>query len=183
MPGGSVKIVDPTTFPIASNLSVALFAIEPGAMREIHRHVSSDEWNFFLSGQARITIFEGPDASRTFDFSAGDVGYVPTANSHYVENTGSETVVYMEVLQAPRYVDFSAAQWLGLTPAQVVKETLNVPQSFIDKLPKTKNYIVPGNKNLSTTNFTVDADPYAKLGPQKRDEKTKAYGFTRPQGR
>jgi oxalate decarboxylase/phosphoglucose isomerase-like protein (cupin superfamily) len=29
-PGGSVKIVDPTTFPIASNFSAAIFTVEPG---------------------------------------------------------------------------------------------------------------------------------------------------------
>ena len=162
VPGGSVKIVDPTTFPIANNFSVGLFSIEPGAMREIHWHLTSDEWNFFLQGQGRITVFTGPTNSRTFDYAAGDVGYVTTASSHYVENTGNETLVYMEVLQAPRYADVSTAQWLGMTPAQVVRETLNVDQDFIDKLPKTKRYIVPGNPDLLTTNFTVADYPNAR---------------------
>ena len=35
-PGGSIKILDPQTFPIAYNFSVALVTIKPGAMREIH---------------------------------------------------------------------------------------------------------------------------------------------------
>jgi oxalate decarboxylase family bicupin protein len=163
VPGGSVKIVDPTTFPAANNFSMGLFVIEPGAMREIHWHLSSDEWNFFLQGQARVTVFSGPDSSRTFDFQEGDVGYVPVSSSHYVENTGSTPVVYMEILQAPRYIDISAAQWLGLTPSKVVRETLNLPQSFIDTLPKTKRYIVPGNTNLTSTNFTVADYPNAAL--------------------
>ncbi|KAJ4405904.1 hypothetical protein N0V82_010235 [Gnomoniopsis sp. IMI 355080] len=163
VPGGSVKIVDPTTFPIANNFSMALFTVEPGAMREIHWHLTSDEWNFFIKGQGRVTVFEGPQSSRTFDFQEGDVGYIPVTNSHYVENTGNETLVYMEILQAPRYSDISAAQWLGLTPGQVVRDTLNLPQSFIDTLPKTKRYIVPGNTNLTTTNFTVASYPNAAL--------------------
>ena len=182
VPGGSVKIVDPTTFPIANNFSVGLFTIEPGAMREIHWHLTSDEWNFFLSGQARVTVFAGPQNSRTFDFSAGDVGYIPVSDSHYVENTGTEPVTYLEILQAPKYSDMSAGQWLGLTPAQVVKDTLNLPQSLIDRLPKTKQYIVPGNANLSTTNFTVDSYPNANLNAQKRDARKTPYGFTRPSG-
>lgn len=182
VPGGSVKIVDPTTFPIANNFSVALFTIEPGAMREIHWHLESDEWNFFLAGQARVTVFEGPMSSRTFDFSAGDVGYIPVVDSHYVENTGNETVIYMEILQAPKYSDISVGQWLGLTPPQVVRETLNLPQSLIDKLPKTKQYIVPGNADYTTTNFTVDSYPNANLNAQKRDVKAAAQAFTRPRG-
>lgn len=44
VPGGSVKIVDPLTFPAASNFAAALFTIKPGAMRELHWHTSSDEW-------------------------------------------------------------------------------------------------------------------------------------------
>lgn len=182
VPGGSVKIVDPTTFPIANNFSVALFTIEPGAMREIHWHLTSDEWNFFLSGQARVTIFSGPSASRTFDFTAGDVGYIPVVDSHYVENTGTEPVVYMEILQAPKYSDISVGQWLGLTPEKVVRETLNLPQTLIERLPKTKQYIVPGNKDLSTTNFTVGSYPNAELNAQKRDVRATPYGFTRPKG-
>ncbi|KAI0481982.1 RmlC-like cupin domain-containing protein [Xylariaceae sp. FL0804] len=162
VPGGTVKIVDPTTFPIADNFAAAVFELEPGAMREIHWHLTSDEWNFFLSGEGRVTVFSAPDAARTFDFAAGDVGYVPVADSHYVENTGNTTVRYIEILQAPRYADVSAAQWLGLTPSQVVRETLNVGQDFVDTLPRTKRYIVPGNPDLTTTNFTVDAYPNAK---------------------
>ena len=163
VPGGSIKIVDPTVFPIANNFSMGLFTILPGAMREIHWHSTTDEWSFFIAGQGRVTVFLGPSSSRTFDFQAGDVGYIPVAGSHYVENTGSEPLVYMEVLSAPRYSDISAAQWLGLTPSQVVRETLNLDQDFIDILPKTKRYIVPGNANLTTTNFTVASYPNARL--------------------
>lgn len=159
--GGSVKIADPTVFPIASNFSMAIFTIEPGAMREIHWHLTSDEWSFFIAGHARLTSFAGPAQSRTFDFQAGDVGYVPVANSHYIENIGNETVVYMEVLQAPKYQDISAGQWLGLTPKQVVKDTLNLPDDFLDTLPSTKRYIIPGNADYTTTNFTVDSYPNA----------------------
>ena len=107
VPGGSVKIIDPTTFPIASSFSAALVTVKPGAMREIHWHLTSDEWNFFLAGTARITIFQAPESSRTFDFQAGDVGYIPVPEAHYIENTGDEDVVFLEVLQAPKFTGMS----------------------------------------------------------------------------
>jgi oxalate decarboxylase family bicupin protein len=173
VPGGTVQIVDPTVFPIAENFSVGIFSIEPGAMREIHWHLTSDEWNFFLSGRCRMTSFSAPDASRTFDFQAGDVGYIPVANSHYIENTGNETVTYLEVLQAPKYQDISVGQWLGLTPQQVVRDTLRLPQALIDRLPKNKPYIVPGNANYSTTDFTPgDAG-------ERIEKRAEAVGYSR----
>ncbi|KAK3938023.1 RmlC-like cupin domain-containing protein [Diplogelasinospora grovesii] len=149
VPGGSVKILDPLTFPVAKMFSAALVVVQPGAMREIHWHTTSDEWSFFLQGSGRITVFSAPASSRTFDFTAGGVGYIPAANSHYVENTGTEDLVFLEVLQAPKFSDVSVAQWLALTPKQVVKDHLNLPDSVIDNLPKEKPLIVTGNTNLT----------------------------------
>lgn len=149
VPGGNVKIIDSTTFPIASNFAAALVTVQPGAMREIHWHQTSDEWNYFLEGSARISVFSAPTSSRTFDFTAGDVGYIPAGDSHYIENTGSVDVVFLEVLQAPKFTDISVAQWLALTPSQVVKDTLHLPDAAIAGLPKVKTYIKPGNTNLT----------------------------------
>lgn len=101
--GGSVKIVDPSTFPLASNFSAAVVTVHPGGMREIHWHPSSDEWTFFIKGQGRATLFTAPEAANTFDFMAGDVGYFPQSNSHYIENTGQEDLVFLEVLQASEF--------------------------------------------------------------------------------
>ncbi|MCJ1311855.1 hypothetical protein MMC25_005528 [Agyrium rufum] len=154
VPGGSIKIVDPTTFPTASMFSAALVTLKPGAMREIHWHLDSDEWNFFLAGSARITVFTAPGSSRTFDYQAGSVGYIPVTSSHYIENTGTEDCVFLEVLQAPKFTDISMGQWLGLTPPQVVKDTLKLSDDTISRLPNYKSYIVEGDKDLTTTNFT-----------------------------
>lgn len=100
VPGGSLKIIDPQSFPIASNFAAALFTIKPGAMRELHWHTTSDEWNYIISGQGRLTIYVAPEASRTFDFQAGDVGYIPVTSAHYLENTGDEDLVYVGKLRS-----------------------------------------------------------------------------------
>lgn len=106
--GGSVKIVDPLNFPIASNFSAAIVTVHPGGMREIHWHPTSDEWTFFISGQGRATLFTAPNSATTFDYSGGDVGYFPKSNSHYIENTGDGDLVFVEVLQAPEFTGTSS---------------------------------------------------------------------------
>lgn len=155
VPGGSIKILDPTTFPVADSFSTALVTVEPGAMREMHWHTTSDEWTYFIQGSARLTVYQAPGSSRTFDFSAGDVGYIPVPNAHYLENTGNETLIFLEVLQAKVYSDISVNQWLGLTPKQVVKDHLKVSDGFLATLRKDRPIIVPGNPNLTTTDFTA----------------------------
>jgi oxalate decarboxylase len=44
--GGSVRIIDSTTFPAASTITAALVVVEPGGMRELHWHPSTDEWRY-----------------------------------------------------------------------------------------------------------------------------------------
>lgn len=105
VPGGTVKILDPATFPTASKFATALFTLKPGAMRELHWHTTSDEWSYFLQGQGRLTVYVAPQSSRTFDFQAGDVGYVPVPYAHYVENTGTEDLIYLGKLQTTRLPD------------------------------------------------------------------------------
>jgi oxalate decarboxylase/phosphoglucose isomerase-like protein (cupin superfamily) len=37
-------------------------------LREIHWHTTSDEWNFFVAGSARIGIYAAQGNARTFDY-------------------------------------------------------------------------------------------------------------------
>ncbi|CDM33128.1 Bicupin, oxalate decarboxylase/oxidase [Penicillium roqueforti FM164] len=142
--GGSVKIVDPLTFPIASNFSAAVVTVHPGGMREIHWHPTSDEWTFFISGQGRATLFTAPNAATTFDYAGGDVGYFPKSNSHYIENTGDEDLVFVEVLQAPQFTDMALGQWIASTPKQIVADTLNLSEDVLSSIKTEKQYVVAG---------------------------------------
>jgi len=143
--GGSVKIIDPTIFPLASMFSAAIVTVKPGAIREIHWHTTSDEWNFFIAGDARISIYAAQGNARTFDYHAGDCGYIPKSMTHYVENIGTDDVIFIEVLQADHFSDISVGQWLGLTPSQIVADTLNLTDDTISKaFKKEKQYIVQG---------------------------------------
>ncbi|MGQ0419084.1 cupin domain-containing protein [Bacillus sp. HC-Mk] len=58
-PGGSVRIVDSTNFPISKTIAAALVEVEPGGMRELHWHPNNDEWQYYLTGEARMTVFLG----------------------------------------------------------------------------------------------------------------------------
>lgn len=108
-----MKIVDPVTFPIATNFAAAIVTVKPGGMREIHWHPTSDEWTFFIKGKARATLFTAPTTATTFDYRAGDVGYFPQSNSHYIENTGDEDLMFLEVLQTDKFTgDFTFLSFL-----------------------------------------------------------------------
>jgi oxalate decarboxylase len=141
-PGGTVRIVDTGNFPIATEVAAAIVEVAPNSMREIHWHPNADEWQYYISGSGRMTVFASQDSSRTFDFRAGDVGYVPKSMSHYVENTGDVPLKFLELFRSSRFQDVSLNQWLALTPALLVKSHLGLDQTTIDRLSKSKKVIV-----------------------------------------
>ena len=141
-PGGSVRIADTRNFPISTEIAVALVDVEPGHMREIHWHPLADEWQFYIAGQGRMTVFGAQANSSTFDFRAGDVGSVPKSMAHFIENTGNETLRFLELFNSPRYADVSLTQWMANTPHELVEGHLNLDREMIDALPKEKRAVV-----------------------------------------
>ncbi|TNJ55418.1 cupin domain-containing protein [Paenibacillus hemerocallicola] len=137
-PGGTVRIVDSTNFPISVKIAAALVEVKPGAMRELHWHPNNDEWQYYLSGTARMTVFAAQGAARTFDYRAGDVGYVPFAFGHYIQNTGDQSVWFLEMFKSDRFADVSLNQWMALTPRELVQDTLHVGPELMDALRKQK---------------------------------------------
>jgi oxalate decarboxylase len=90
-----------------------------------------------------MTVFAAEGRARTFDVAAGDVGYVPFAMGHHVENTGDEPLRFLEVFRSERFADVSLAQWLALTPPTLVREHLGVGNGVLRALPSEKRPVVP----------------------------------------
>ncbi|MCM3703234.1 oxalate decarboxylase family bicupin [Paenibacillus macerans] len=137
-PGGSVRIADSSNFPISKTVAAALVEIEPGGMRELHWHPNNDEWQYYLSGQGRMTVFAGHGAARTFNVRAGDVGYVPFAFGHYIQNTGDKSIWFLEIFKSDRFADISLNQWMALTPRELVQSNLHAGPLLMDALRKEK---------------------------------------------
>ena len=142
MAGGSVRIADMRNFVVSSDIAAALVEVEPGHIREIHWHPNADEWQFHIAGKGRMTVFGAQTNSRTFDYQAGDVGYVPKSMPHFVENTGTETLRFLELFRAPHFEDVSLTQWMALTPHELVQAHLNINRQLLDALPTDKRPIV-----------------------------------------
>ena len=140
--GGRVRIVDSRNFPAASTIAAALVEVEPGAMRELHWHPNNDEWQYYIEGSGRMTVFASEGKARTFDFQAGDVGYVPFAMGHYVENTGNTTLRFLEMFKSPRFADVSLNQWMALTPPELVQAHLNLSPTMMAALNTQKRPLV-----------------------------------------
>jgi oxalate decarboxylase len=116
--------------------------VEPDGMRELHWHPNTDEWQYFISGRALMTVFASGGKARTFDYQAGDVGYIPFAMGHYIENTGDEPLRFLEMFRSDRFADVSLNQWMALTPPELVQAHLNLDERTTSALSRDKPIVV-----------------------------------------
>ena len=140
---GEVRIIDSSSFKVSQNIAAAVVTVRPGGMRELHWHPNADEWQFFISGKARMTVFATGGRARTMDFEAGDVGYVLKTLPHYVENTGNTDLKFLEMFKSSFYQDLALSEWLAHTPPELVAAHLNLDKATLDAMPRGKPVILP----------------------------------------
>jgi len=141
--GGEVRIVDTSNFPISANITAAQVTLKPGAIRELHWHPNVSEWQYWIKGKGRMTIVNAEGHARTMDFNANDVGFVPQMAGHYIENTGTEDLVFLEMFKTGRYLDISLNEWIARMPDKMAQAHLNLPISVIRRAPQTKINCLP----------------------------------------
>jgi oxalate decarboxylase len=140
---GSLKVTDSKVFKVSDTIAAALETIKPGGLREMHWHPNADEWQYYIEGTARMGVFASSGQARTFDFMPGDVGFVPFAMGHYVENTGNTTLRFLEIFKSSYYADLSLNQWLALSPPELVDAHLHLDPKVAAAFRKMKAPVVP----------------------------------------
>ncbi len=139
---GEVRIIDSGNFKITTT-SAAIVTVKPGGVRELHWHPNADEWQFFYGGKGRMTVFATGGRARTMDFETGDVGYIQKTLPHYIENTGTTDLKFLEMFKSSVYQDLALTEWLAHTPPELVAAHLNLDKAMLDALPREKPLIVP----------------------------------------
>ena len=105
----------------------------------MHWHPNGSEWQFWIQGQGRMTVFNAREDARTTDFRANDVGFVPSMAGHYIQNTGSEDLVFLELFAAGEFQQVSLNHWLRALPRQVALAHTNLTPEELARIPAATN--------------------------------------------
>ena len=54
---GSAKVIDSKIFEAAAKIAAAIVTIKPGCIRELHWHPNGAEWQYWIKGKGRMTVF------------------------------------------------------------------------------------------------------------------------------
>jgi oxalate decarboxylase len=134
--GGTERKASSSEFPISTTMTGALLVIKPGGVREPHWHPHAAEWQYYLKGSARMTLFGSHGRARTDEFGAGDVGYVPQGYGHYIENTGSDELQLLAVFNNGTYEAISLTGWMAANSPLLLATNFKVPEATFANFPK-----------------------------------------------
>ena len=141
--GGETRQVDSSNFPVSTHLAAVLVTVKPGGMRALHWHPNASEWQYYIAGKGRMTVFSPYAQANTMDFYANDVGYVPVQSGHYIENTGDTDLVFLETFAAAHFEEVLFNNWIRHVPVELASAHLNFDAATIAKIPTALAPIVP----------------------------------------
>lgn len=134
--GGTFNLVSQKEFPISATMSGAILTLRPLAIREMHWHPNADEWQYYLKGRARMTVFGSEGRKITREFEPGDVGYVPMGYGHYIESIGAEDCEMLAVFNSGEYQEMSLSKWMNSNPEYLLQTNLGVSADVVKGLQK-----------------------------------------------
>jgi oxalate decarboxylase len=140
---GAARVIDSTNFSMSKNVASGIVTIKPGGIRELHWHPNGSEWQYWIQGKGRMTITFTEGKARTMDFVEGDVGFVPNMAAHYIENTGTEDLIFLEMFKTSQYQSVSVNEWIARMPDKMAQSHLKLPVSTIRRIPRRQYTILP----------------------------------------
>ena len=135
-PGGWERIVTVKEFPINNTLTSVMQYLEPGALRELHWHPNADEWQYYISGRSRVTIFGAHGRAKTEEFGPGQIGFIQQGFGHYVEQIGSEPTQFFALFNSPTFEEISISKWLAGNPASLISDNFLITKEEVARLPR-----------------------------------------------
>ena len=131
--GGTMRIVSMNEFPISTTMTGALFVIKPGAMRELHWHPNAAEWQYYLKGTGRMTVF-GSQAAPAPTISAPATSATCRRATATTSRTPANDLEILLVLNSGVYQSISITAWMAATP-DLLATNFGVPESIFANLP------------------------------------------------
>jgi oxalate decarboxylase len=141
--GGREWRVGADRFPISQTVTGVILDLEPGGLRELHWHPTSDEWQYIIEGQVSVTLFGSHGRYRTETLNKGDVGYIPQGYGHSIENIGKGVCRILIGFNTGHYEAIDLSEWLAGNPVDVLATNFSKPAALMEKLPHNRVFISP----------------------------------------
>ncbi|KAI0290255.1 oxalate decarboxylase [Multifurca ochricompacta] len=177
--GGWAREQNVNAMPIATSMAGVNMRLEPGAVRELHWHKTS-EWAYVIKGSTQITSVDQDGRSYISVVHPGDLWFFPAGIPHSLQATadspdGSEFLLVFPSGDFSEDSTFQVTDWLAHVPKEVLAKNFQLNITAFDHIPSRELYIFPSNP--PTSNAVVSnpqgqvpnpfSFPWSKVRPTK----------------
>ncbi|HEV2389078.1 MAG TPA: cupin domain-containing protein [Candidatus Acidoferrales bacterium] len=141
-PGGTERIVSSVEFPIQTTMTGSLIDLKPGGLRELHWHPNADEWQYYISGSARVGIFGAHGRELADEFGPGQIAFIQQGFGHYIQQVGDQPTRILIVFNSGFYQEISISGWLAANPPAMLADNFRLTREQVAKLPTAKEGIL-----------------------------------------
>jgi oxalate decarboxylase len=135
-PGGTIQLASSVEFPMSTTMTGAYMTLKPGALRAMHWHPNADEWQYYIAGRARVTLFGSSGRARTEDVGPGEAVYIPRGFGHHIESLGPEEARIILAFNSGIYQESNLASWLATVPPEIVTDNTGIPETTVGGFSK-----------------------------------------------
>jgi oxalate decarboxylase len=144
---GTVRGAYEKNFPVVKSQAGAMFLVilDKGGIREPHWHPNAWEFDYCISGKARMSVVAPDNKWNIFDVEPGQAVFVPQGYFHYFENIGDDKLHFLVVFNnsaAETDDDIGISISLGSVPRHVLAATFGVKEEVFDQIPKLHKEVV-----------------------------------------
>jgi oxalate decarboxylase len=141
--GGREWRVDASRFPTATTITGVVLDLEPGGLRELHWHPTSDEWQYVVDGQLSVMMLGSHGRFRIETLNKGDVGYIPQGFGHSIENIGNVRCRVLIGFNTGHYQSIDLSQWIAGNPVEFLATNFGQPADLMAEFPREQVFIAP----------------------------------------
>lgn len=139
-PGSTLKVFDKNDIHLPDGtpgpfMSFAVLHLEPGAVRDMHWHIESDEWIYISGGVCKFTLMDSNGRYNVFSANQGDITYFPKGWQHSFqgvdEKTGCDALLWFDGSD----VTIDITKPIGDLNSHVLRQHLNnIPEDKLEEL-------------------------------------------------
>jgi oxalate decarboxylase len=134
--GGSLRFARGDDFPILDGLAMYSLRFNRLGVREPHWHPNCAELNYVVTGRVKMTVVSPDDDVDTFELSAGEVSYIPTAYFHHIESLVEEEVEMCVFFNHEMPGDNGIAASVSGFSSELLAKVFGRPAATFESLPR-----------------------------------------------
>jgi hypothetical protein len=107
-----------------------------------------------------------PDSRRRLRVKMTKEDVLAKTLPHYVENTGTTNLRFLEMFKTNTYQDLALSEWFSRTPPELIAAHLNLDKATLDAIPRDNPLITPElfsrNDDEGTAQIPPSSSPWRK---------------------